>query len=97
LFVSSWGNRLDIGQVHRAFYAASRRIWLRGARDSHGPRLHDMRQNTELGKMPNDSVSTKGFAHLLIVGPALFYTFSSTLEAGRRHEHNRGFQVFQCN
>jgi integrase/recombinase XerD len=43
LFVSSWGNRLDIGQVHRAFYAASRRIGLRGARDSHGPRLHDMR------------------------------------------------------
>lgn len=43
LFVSSWGNRLDIGSVHRAFYAASRRIGLRGARDSHGPRLHDMR------------------------------------------------------
>lgn len=43
LFVSSWGNRLDIGQVHRAFYAASRAIGLRGARDSHGPRLHDMR------------------------------------------------------
>jgi integrase/recombinase XerD len=42
LFVSSWGNRLDIGSVHRAFYAASRRIGLRGARDSHGPRLHDM-------------------------------------------------------
>jgi integrase/recombinase XerD len=34
---------LDIGSVHRAFYAASRRIGLRGARDSHGPRLHDMR------------------------------------------------------
>jgi len=43
LFVSSWGNRLDIAQVHRAFYAASRRIGLRGARDSHGLRLHDMR------------------------------------------------------
>ncbi len=43
LFVSSWGNRLDGAQVHRAFYAASRRIGLRGARDSHGPRLHDLR------------------------------------------------------
>jgi integrase len=43
LFVSSWGNRLDVGAIHRAFYAASRRIGLRGANDSHGPRLHDMR------------------------------------------------------
>ncbi len=43
LFVSSWGNRLDTGSIHRAFYAASRRVGLRGASDSHGPRLHDLR------------------------------------------------------
>ena len=43
LFVSSWGNRLDSAQIHRAFYAASRQIGLRGACDSHGPRLHDLR------------------------------------------------------
>jgi len=43
LFVSSWGNRLDGGQIHRAFYAVSRRIGLRGNHDSHGPRLHDLR------------------------------------------------------
>ncbi len=43
LFVSSWGNRLDNGQIHRAFYAVSRQIGLRGASDSHGPRLHDLR------------------------------------------------------
>ena len=43
LFVSSWGNRMDTGQIHRAFYALSRQIGLRGASDSHGPRLHDMR------------------------------------------------------
>jgi integrase/recombinase XerD len=43
LFVSSWGNRLDGGQIHRAFYAASRRIGLRGDHDSRGPRLHDLR------------------------------------------------------
>ena len=43
LFVSSWGNRLDSAQIHRAFYAASRQIGLRGASDSHGPRLHDLR------------------------------------------------------
>lgn len=43
LFVSSWGNRLDSAQVHRAFYAASRQIGLRGVDDSHGPRLHDLR------------------------------------------------------
>jgi len=43
LFVSSWGNRLDAGAIHRAFYALSRQIGLRGVADSHGPRLHDMR------------------------------------------------------
>ena len=43
LFVSSWGNRLDAGQIHRAFYGLSRQIGLRGTSDSHGPRLHDLR------------------------------------------------------
>ena len=43
LFVSSWGNRLDGGDIHRTFYALSRQIGLRGPSDSHGPRLHDMR------------------------------------------------------
>jgi integrase/recombinase XerD len=43
LFVSSWGNRVDGGEIHRTFYALSRQIGLRGFSDSHGPRLHDMR------------------------------------------------------
>lgn len=43
LFVSSLGNRLDGGDIHRTFYALSRQIGLRGASDSRGPRLHDMR------------------------------------------------------
>jgi integrase len=43
LFVSSWGNRMDVGQIHRSFYALSRQVGLRGPMDSHGPRLHDMR------------------------------------------------------
>ncbi|MFY9327076.1 MAG: tyrosine-type recombinase/integrase [Georgfuchsia sp.] len=43
LFVSTWGNRLDSGDIHRTFYALSRQIGLRGVADSHGPRLHDMR------------------------------------------------------
>ena len=43
LFVSSWGNRLDGAQIHRAFYALSRQIGLRSASDRHGPRLHDLR------------------------------------------------------
>jgi len=43
LFVSSLGNRLDSGDIHRTFYTLSRQIGLRGASDSHGPRLHDMR------------------------------------------------------
>ncbi|OYR19631.1 phage integrase family protein [Brucella grignonensis] len=43
LFTSYRGNRLDVGDIHRTFYALSRRIGLRGIDDSHGPRLHDMR------------------------------------------------------
>ena len=43
LFLSSWGNRLDGGEIHRTFYALSRQTGLRGLSDSHGPRLHDMR------------------------------------------------------
>ncbi len=43
VFVSSWGHRLDSGDIHRTFYALSRQIGLRGPADSHGPRLHDMR------------------------------------------------------
>jgi integrase/recombinase XerD len=43
LFVSSTGNRLDSGDVHRTFYELSRQIGLRGPSDSRGPRLHDMR------------------------------------------------------
>ena len=43
VFVSSWGHRLDSGDIHRTFYALSRQIGLRGATDSHGPRLHDLR------------------------------------------------------
>ncbi|WP_292597343.1 tyrosine-type recombinase/integrase [Mesorhizobium sp.] len=43
LFTSQLGNRLDVGDIHRTFYVLSRQIGLRGATDSHGPRLHDMR------------------------------------------------------
>jgi integrase len=43
LFVSSTGNRLDSGDIHRTFYALSRQIGLGGPTASHGPRLHDMR------------------------------------------------------
>ena len=42
-FVSKRGTRLDGGTVRRTFYALSRRIGLRGAAASHGPRLHDFR------------------------------------------------------
>jgi integrase len=43
VFVSSRGNRLDSGEIHRTFYALSRQIGLRGPFQSHGPRLHDLR------------------------------------------------------
>ena len=53
LFVSSWGNRLDSGQIHRAFYALSRQIGLRGATDRHGPRLHDLRHRFATNSLVN--------------------------------------------
>lgn len=53
LFVSSSGNRLDSAQIHRAFYAVSRRIGLRGATDSHGPRLHDFRHRVATSTLVN--------------------------------------------
>ena len=42
-FVSGRGTRLDGADVRRTFYYLSRQIGLRGASDSHGPRLHDFR------------------------------------------------------
>lgn len=42
-FVSGRGTRLDGADIRRTFYYLSRQIGLRGASDSHGPRLHDFR------------------------------------------------------
>jgi integrase/recombinase XerD len=42
-FVSSRGNRLDKGDIHRTFYDLSRQIGLRAPSASRGPRLHDFR------------------------------------------------------
>lgn len=53
LFVSSWGNRLDAGDIHRTFYALSRQIGLRGASDSHGSRLHDFRHRFATNTLVN--------------------------------------------
>ncbi len=52
-FPSKTGARLDAGQVRRTFYRVSRLTGIRGASASHGPRLHDFRQNAESVKMPN--------------------------------------------
>jgi integrase len=41
--VNKNGNRLDKGEVHRAFYNLSRQIGLRAVDASRGPRLHDFR------------------------------------------------------
>ena len=42
-FITSRGNHLDIGDIHRTFYKLSRQMGLRGETASHGPRLHDFR------------------------------------------------------
>ncbi|MFZ5507548.1 MAG: tyrosine-type recombinase/integrase [Pseudomonadota bacterium] len=51
VFVSNRGNRLDGAEVRRTFYALSRQIGLRGATDSHGPRLHDLRHRFATGTL----------------------------------------------
>lgn len=51
VFVSNRGNRLDGAEVRRTFYALSRQVGLRGANDSHGPRLHDMRHRFATGTL----------------------------------------------
>lgn len=43
VFVSNCGNRLDVGSIHRTFYALSRQIGLRQPSDHQGPRIHDLR------------------------------------------------------
>lgn len=43
VFVSTRGTRLDIGRVHRVFYALSQQAGLRAVGASKGPRLHDFR------------------------------------------------------
>jgi len=43
VFVTSRGTRLDMGRVHRTFYALSRQTGLRAEGASKGPRLHDFR------------------------------------------------------
>ncbi len=42
-FITSRGHHLDIGDIHRTFYALSRQVGLRAADASYGPRLHDFR------------------------------------------------------
>lgn len=55
-FLNDRGRRLEVSAVRRTFYDLSRQIGLRGPEDHKGPRLHDLRQNAESGKMPHDVV-----------------------------------------
>jgi integrase len=54
-FVSSRGNRLDKGDIHRTFYVLSRQVGLRAPSASRGPRLHDFRHRADSPIMPNVS------------------------------------------
>ncbi len=53
LFVSSRGNRLDNGSIHRTFCTLSRQTGLRGPHDRCGPRLHDFRHRFATGTLVN--------------------------------------------
>jgi integrase/recombinase XerD len=55
-FVSSHGTRLFPTNAGKIFQDLSRQIGIRNHGVSHGPRLHDFRQNAEARKMPNEGV-----------------------------------------
>lgn len=57
-FVSERGTRITEWMARYTFARLSQQLGLRSIAKSHGrgPRLHDMRQNAESGKMPNDVV-----------------------------------------
>jgi hypothetical protein len=61
VFVSNRGTRLDIGRVHRAFYALSRQTGLRAPGARNGPRLHDFRHNSGNGIIPATDVKQLHF------------------------------------
>jgi integrase/recombinase XerD len=52
-FVSRRGTRLDIGRVHRTFYALSRRAGLRAEGAAKGPHLHDFRHRFAVQVLTN--------------------------------------------
>ena len=54
-FVTRTGNPLDGADVRRTFYSLSRQVGLRGQDDSHGPRLHDFRHNSESRIIPSSA------------------------------------------
>lgn len=105
LFVSNWGNRLDSGDIHRTFYVMSRQIGLRGASDSHGPRLHDMRHafatNTLVRWYKSDQdperrlpILSAYLGHVHVADTQWYLSGSPELmrEAMRRLEHRWGDQ-----
>jgi integrase/recombinase XerD len=51
-FISRRGTRLEPSRVRRTFYTLSQRTGLRAPGASHGPRLHDFRQNAGSRIMP---------------------------------------------
>src|SRR5260370_37638228 len=76
LFVSSWGNRLDEGDIHRTFYALSRQVGLRGPSDSRGPRLHDMRHYPEVRTIPSKLTATAPNPLFVGIGAVLACRFT---------------------
>jgi integrase/recombinase XerD len=52
-FITSRGHRLDAGEIHRVFYKLSHQIGLRRPQDHHGPRIHDLRHNSEARIIPS--------------------------------------------
>jgi len=93
LVVSSWGNRLDNAPIHRAFYAASRRIGLRSPEDHHGPRLHDLRGAAAMTTITLAPLLERFFTQRLInerqVSPHTIGSYRDTFRLLLKFTHQR--------
>lgn len=103
VFVTRYGNRLDMGHVHRTFYTLSRQTGLRVAGVSKGPRLHDFRHRfavealTGWYRKDEDAwrllpVLSTYLGHIYVAGTYWYLTGSPELmaEAMRRLAQRRG-------
>jgi integrase/recombinase XerD len=95
IVISRRGGKLGYAVAADTFQEVLKAAGIQRQPDGPQPRLHDLRQNAEARKMPNEGVCTVFAAQLLTAGSALFDVFSSPVEA-RRYDYERNIQISEC-